>query len=88
MYKKSISFVYIFAFNYQFFNITPSGYAYKVENWHTLSDDQKIFKHRFLDICHCLFKYQRAELSRIEKKHLSEFWAVAELLRKQATDLR
>ena len=88
MYKKSSSFVYIFFFICQFFQITPSGYAYKVENWHALSDEQYFSKHRFLDICRCVLKYQRPNLSRIERNNISKFWAVADLLRKQATGFR
>ena len=58
MYKKSISFVYIFVAICHFFQITRSGSAYKAENWHTLSHKQCFRKSRFLDIRQCAFKHR------------------------------
>ena len=81
MYKKSSSFVYMFLQ----LSVFPSGYPYKGENWHALSDEQYFSKHRFLEICHCVLKYLRPKLSRIERNNISKFWAVADLLRKHAT---
>ena len=47
MYKELNSFVYIFAVNFQVFQITQSGcvLSYKVQNWHTLSREQYFLKH-------------------------------------------
>ena len=46
IYKKSDSFVYIFVVNFQFFS-GNTGQTYKAENWHDLSHEQYISKHRF-----------------------------------------
>ena len=32
---------------------------YKAEIWHPLSREQYLFKHRFSDICQCVFKFLR-----------------------------
>ena len=33
---------------------------YKAENWHALSHEQCFSKHRFLDICRCVFKVNKS----------------------------
>ena len=62
-------FLYVFVVNCQFFQITPSEYAYNAEKWHALSHEQYFSKHSFLEICRCAFNWL---LKHIEKIRISQ----------------
>ena len=67
IYKKSNSFVYIFAVNCQFPKYLRHSVPFKAESWHALSHEQYFSKQCFLDICRCAFKV----FNRFNKKQIN-----------------
>ena len=63
MNRKKGEFIYVYRFvtKCQFFQIILSEYAYQAGNWHALSHEQYFSKHRFLDICRCVFKENKKD---------------------------
>ena len=72
MCKKSNLFVYKFVVNCQVCKQLRQGVPYKAENWHTWSYEQYFSKHRFLDICRCVFNF--AMLQKKEKSVIRQIF--------------